>query len=108
MGQPVKILDLADRLIRLAGLEPGRDIEIVFTGKRPGERLHEILFADDESHAEIGIEGISAARLVCPSMESMRGWLQMLEQAMAKEDRAAAFHVFCTAVPGYKSPTPES
>ena len=39
MGQPVKIVDLAERMIRLAGLEPGRDIDIVFTGVRPGERM---------------------------------------------------------------------
>ena len=38
MGQPVKIVDLAERIIRLSGLEPGRDIKIVFTGIRPGER----------------------------------------------------------------------
>ena len=43
MGQPVKIVDLAHRLIRMAGLVPGRDIEVVFTGQRPGERLHEVL-----------------------------------------------------------------
>ena len=48
MGQPVKIVDLAERIIRLSGLEPGRDIEIKFTGIRPGERLHEILFAREE------------------------------------------------------------
>ena len=48
MGQPVKIVDLAERMIRLSGLEPGRDIEITFTGMRPGERLHEILFAREE------------------------------------------------------------
>ena len=48
MGQPVKIVDLAERMIRLSGLEPGRDIEITFIGKRPGERLHEILFAREE------------------------------------------------------------
>jgi FlaA1/EpsC-like NDP-sugar epimerase len=48
MGQPVKIVDLAERIIRLSGLEPGRDIQITFTGIRPGERLHEILFARDE------------------------------------------------------------
>jgi hypothetical protein len=38
MGQPVKIVDLAERMIRLSGLEPGRDIDITFTGIRPGER----------------------------------------------------------------------
>jgi hypothetical protein len=38
MGQPVKIVDLAERMIRLSGLEPGRDIEVVFSGIRPGER----------------------------------------------------------------------
>ena len=64
MGQPVKIVDLAERMIRLCGLEPGHDIEITFTGMRPGERLHEILFAREEPSAEIGIPGIVAARPV--------------------------------------------
>ena len=62
MGQPVKIVDLAERMIRLSGLEPGRDIKIEFTGIRPGERLHEILFAREEEMAEIGIPGIVAAQ----------------------------------------------
>src|SRR6202008_4494676 len=71
MGQPVRIVDLAERMVRLAGLEPGRDIEITFTGIRPGERLHEILFAREEPTSEIGIPGIVAARPLQPSLDTV-------------------------------------
>ncbi|MBP8824682.1 MAG: polysaccharide biosynthesis protein [Flavobacteriales bacterium] len=49
MGQPVRIADLADRMIRLSGLEPGKDIAITYSGLRPGEKLFEELLADQES-----------------------------------------------------------
>jgi FlaA1/EpsC-like NDP-sugar epimerase len=58
MGEPVKIVDLAHRLIRMAGLVPGRDIDIRFTGRRPGERLHEKLSVvplSPSSHPRISI-----------------------------------------------------
>lgn len=102
MGQPVKILDLAERIIRLSGLEPGRDIDITFTGIRPGERLHEILFAQEEPTAEIGIAGVVAARPVTPSMETMRAWLATLEQGLARDERAAIYGVLRDAVPDFR------
>src|SRR5206468_4108863 len=48
MGQPVRILDLARDLIKLWGLEEGSDIDIQFTGIRPGEKLYEEMFFSDE------------------------------------------------------------
>jgi FlaA1/EpsC-like NDP-sugar epimerase len=51
MGKPVKILDLATRMIQLAGLIPGKDIEIVYTQLRPGEKMYEELFKDSEKFA---------------------------------------------------------
>ncbi len=102
MGQPVKIVDLAERMIRLSGLEPGRDVEIVFTGIRPGERLHEVLFAADEPTADIGISGIVAARPVNPALDTLRAWLAALEQGLGRDDREAIYRVLRDAVPGFR------
>ena len=101
MGQPVRIVDLAERMIRLSGLEPGRDVDITFTGIRPGERLHEILFAREEPTAPIGIEGIVAAKPMSPSLDAMRGWLVALEQGLAREDRSVIYSVLRDAVPDF-------
>jgi O-antigen biosynthesis protein WbqV len=101
MGQPVKILDLAERMIRLAGLEPRRDIDIVFTGIRPGERLNEILFAREEENADIGIAGIVAASPINPGLDVMRAWLATLEQGLQRDERAAIYGVLRDAVPDF-------
>ena len=101
MGQPIKIVDLAERLIRLSGLEPGRDVDIVFTGIRPGERLHEILFAKDEGSSDIGIEGVVAAKPVCPSVEAVEGWIARLKVDLESGQRAAIYSVLQEAVPNF-------
>ena len=102
MGQPVKIVDLAERIIRLSGLEPGRDIKITFTGIRPGERLHEILFAREEEMTETGIPGIVAAKPVRPSLEEIRAWVATLEQGLVRDERAAIYNVLRDAVPEFR------
>ena len=102
MGQPVKIVELAERMIRLSGLEPHLDVDIKFVGIRPGERLHEILFAREEPTAEIGIDGVVAAHPVNPPIDVVRAWLAKLEHAIAREEREAIFGVLRDALPDFR------
>jgi O-antigen biosynthesis protein WbqV len=99
MGQPVKIVELAERLIQLSGLQVNRDIDIVFTGMRPGERLNEILFTSQEPTIEIGIPGIMAAKPNHPPLDVIRKWIQMLKAAIANDDRTVIKSVLVDAVP---------
>jgi FlaA1/EpsC-like NDP-sugar epimerase len=103
MGQPVKIVDLAERMIRLSGLQPGHDIDIVFTGMRPGERLNEILFANEEPAVEIGVSGIMAAKPNEPPMPALRKWIAALDQAIVRDDLATIKAVLKDAVPEFGS-----
>ncbi|MFC0317916.1 MULTISPECIES: polysaccharide biosynthesis protein [Olivibacter] len=64
MGKPVKIVNLARKMIKLAGLQPGVDIDIVFTGLRPGEKLYEELLNSEESTLPTHHEKISIARVI--------------------------------------------
>jgi len=103
MGQAVKIVDLAERMIRLSGLQPGYDIEIVFTGMRPGERLNEILFASEEPTIEIGLSGIMAAKPKEPAMPILHAWIAALEQAIDNDDPVTIKTVLKDAVPEFRS-----
>jgi FlaA1/EpsC-like NDP-sugar epimerase len=105
MGQPVKIVDLAERMIKLSGLQPGHDIDIVFTGMRPGERLNEILFAFEEETVEIGISGIVAARPRESSLDAMRAWLTTLHKAVDDERRSLIEVVLKDAIPEFAAGT---
>ncbi len=86
MGQPVRIDDLAKRMIRLAGYEPGRDIAIVYSGKRPGERLSETLFEDRELTMDVGIEGIVAAEAQAPDWATLTQVISVLAKVCENGD----------------------
>ena len=103
MGQPIKIVDLAERMIRLSGLEPGRDVDIVFTGIRPGERLNEILFSREEPSVDIGIAGVVAATPVCPSVDAVRDWVAKLKGGLDGSERGDIVSLLREAVPDFRN-----
>jgi FlaA1/EpsC-like NDP-sugar epimerase len=78
MGEPVNIADLAKRMVRLAGLEPGRDVEVVFTGLRPGEKLFEELKLDGENIKPTPHEKIRVFEGGTVAFEQVRTWLEDL------------------------------
>ncbi len=87
MGEPLRIGDLAHRMIRLAGLVPGRDIEVKVTGARPGEKIIEVLSHQPltpSSHPKI-----SVAATTCPSRATMHDAITMLESMARHGDRTA-------------------
>ncbi|HEU4642850.1 MAG TPA: nucleoside-diphosphate sugar epimerase/dehydratase [Gemmatimonadaceae bacterium] len=84
MGAPVRIVDLARNLIRLSGLEPDVDIPIVFTGLRPGEKLHEQLTSDTEETIPTRYEKIRIVRTDAPA--SLDAGLQQLWDAVIARD----------------------
>ncbi len=87
MGEPVRIVDLARQMIRLAGLRPERDVEIVFTGLRPAEKLHEELFHTAEALVESGSRGIRLARPRTSDQAVLARSLDEIEQlARARRD----------------------
>jgi O-antigen biosynthesis protein WbqV len=90
-------------MIRLSGLQPGIDVEIVFTGMRPGERLHEILFASEEPPVDIGLAGVMAAKPNEPPMQALKGWMAGLRQAIENDDPATIKAILKDAVPEFGS-----
>lgn len=80
MGEPVKILDLARDLIRLSGLEPGKDIKIEFTGLRPGEKLFEELLMDEEGIQKTENEKIFIGKANQVTLEDLRLDLEILRR----------------------------
>ena len=102
MGQPARILDLAEKMIRLAGFEPRVDIDIVFTGTRRGERLNEILFSGNEPVVDIGVDGVTAAQLAPVDRAAMTRWLTELAGAVDQGDRAASERIYSEAIVNFR------
>jgi FlaA1/EpsC-like NDP-sugar epimerase len=86
MGEPVKIVALAEELIRLSGMEPHTDIEIVYSGLRPGEKLYEELLLDDEGVLPTQHEKICVARAAFPSRDDLNRKLEVLLAAAKNLD----------------------
>jgi FlaA1/EpsC-like NDP-sugar epimerase len=89
MGEPVKIVDLANNMIRLAGYEPERDIAIEFTQPRAGEKLHEVLFSEAEEPQPTAARRINRALRSTPlDAEWVEATLNTLEQMVLAGDEA--------------------
>ena len=86
MGKPVKIYDLACDLIRLSGLEPNRDIKIVFTGLRPGEKLYEELLMSEEGLEDTVHKKIHVGKPTFEDMNSLTIKLEQLRKLLEVDD----------------------
>ena len=88
MGEPIKIVDLATQIIRLAGLKPDKDIEIVYTGPRPGEKLQEELFHQAEPMLVTRHPSLRLASARTGSLEMVgRGIEELVTAARNRDDR---------------------
>jgi FlaA1/EpsC-like NDP-sugar epimerase len=102
MGQPVKIDDLARQLIRLHGLEPGRDIDITYSGLRPGEKLYEEIFYNDETVTQTAVDGVMSAVEALPSWAELEGQIEALAAAATARDEARVVLLLNELVPEFQ------
>lgn len=104
MGEQVKILDLAENLIRLSGLEPYRDIPIAFTGLRPGEKLHEELMSSVESTIPSGVAKIDLVQTDEVDGVAIRDGVSRLLTVAARGEWASILAALRMMVPEYSAP----
>lgn len=99
MGEPVRIAYLAEQMIRLSGKTPGKDIKIVQTALRPGEKLHEELFYEHEEQVVTSHNKILLARSDEPRVASFADELDALEEAAERYDEAAIRQILDRVIP---------
>ncbi|HTI86122.1 MAG TPA: nucleoside-diphosphate sugar epimerase/dehydratase [Alphaproteobacteria bacterium] len=106
MGEPIKIVDLARQMIRLAGLRPDRDITVKITGLRPGEKLTEELFHSGEPLEPTRYGGILVARPRTTDIDRLEIGLAAIEARSRGGDRDGALALLGEFVPEYAAPAP--
>lgn len=103
MGKSVRIADLAAKMIKLSGFTPGKDIEIVYTGLRPGEKIEEELLADKESTLPTHHEKIMIAQVRPASFHEVRTDINILLQLLEGQDDKAIVRKMKMIVPEFVS-----
>jgi FlaA1/EpsC-like NDP-sugar epimerase len=103
MGEPVKILDLAKRMIKLSGFEPETDIKIVYTGLRPGEKLYEELLSDNAKNLPTHNDKIMISK--DPNMEynDIELLANQVTKAAVRRDKLEVVRQLKIIVPEFKS-----
>lgn len=104
MGEPVRIMDLARQMIRLAGFEPGRDISIEIIGARPGEKLFEEVLHGNEGLVATEQAGLLFAHPRVVELDAIRTEFSRLSRACSERDEALARSVLAALVPEYSPP----
>lgn len=102
MGRPVRIRELAENMIRLSGLEPGRDIPIEYIGLRPGEKMHEELFYEKEELVGTGHPKLMLANCTQCREDEVQSGLESLEKAIQGLDKDAVLRGVQGLVPELK------
>ena len=107
MGEPVKISDLAENLIRLSGLEPGVDVRIEYTGLRPGEKLYEELMSAVEETIPTKVEKIQIVQTDEPDRHAVAEGVRRLQNALATTAQQSTLEAIVRLVPECVSPLRE-
>lgn len=101
MGTMVKIDDFARKMIMLAGLVPGKDIKIEYTGLRPGEKLYEELIMDDDRVDKTKLDRVFIEKLPEITAETVSEGMDLLAKAIAVGERGAVVHALSQVVDTY-------